>query len=472
MTLPDEMRRLTQHFLDAYDVRMVAVADMRAQAAEDARERMEYVDELRSDTAAFLKELDANHQDMAAELRAHLDEQELARQAQATEDTQGRADDRDRLASETAAFMEETHAANRQMAAELRAHLADQESARLAQAAEDARERAEYDAARRAQAAEDAQGRMEYVTALKSDTAVFLQELDADHQDMAAELRAHLDEQESARLAQAAEDARERAEYDAARRAQAAEDAQERMEYVDNLRDSVANLLKELDAAHQAMAAELRAHLDEQESARQAQAAEDAQERVEYVATLKSDTAALLKELDADHQDMAAELRARLDEQESARLTQAVEDAQERAEYVDTLKSDTSAMLNDFQAEFDEARRVWSSFTTLMQQRRAKKVVAPPPPPPPVKKVVVAPPPVEVAPPPPVVEAPPVEEVAPDDLTTIRGIGATTQARLNELGIMTYAQLTGASPDELRPRFGRLANVEEWIEQARELALG
>jgi predicted flap endonuclease-1-like 5' DNA nuclease/chromosome segregation ATPase len=373
MTLPDEMRRLTRHFLDAYDVRMEAVAGIRTATAQE------------------LAEYHAAHQAMAEELRQRL------------------AEDRDHLASDTAAFMEETHAANRQITAELRAHLDEQESARQAQA---------------------------------------------------AELRARLDEQESARLAQAAED------------------AQGRMEYVDNLRDSVANLLKELDAAHQAMAAELRAHLDEQESARQAQAAEDARGRVEYVATLKSDTAALLKELDADHQDMAAELRARLDEQESARLTQAVEDAQERGEYVATLKSDTAAMLGDFRAEFDEARRVWSSFTELMRQRRARKVVAPPPPPPPVEVAPPPPPVEEVAPPPPVEEAPPpppAEEVAPDDLTTIRGIGASMQSHLNEAGIYTYTQLAASTPDELRQTLGavaRLAKVEEWIAQARDLALG
>jgi 16S rRNA C967 or C1407 C5-methylase (RsmB/RsmF family) len=402
MTLPDEMRRLTRHFLDAYAARMEAVAGIRTTTAQE------------------LAEYHAAHQAMAAELRARLDEQESARLAQAAEDAQERAEYVATLKSDTAAMLSNFQAAHQAMATELRQRLAED------------RDR------------------------LAADTAAFMEETHAANRQMAAELRAHLDEQEAARLAQAAEDARQR------------------MEYVDNLRESVANLLKELDEAHQAMAAELRAHLDDQESARLAQAAEDARGRAEYVATLKSDTAALLKELDAAHQAMAAELRAHLDEQESARLAQAAEDARGRVEYVDTLKSNTAAMLNDFRTEFDEARRVWSSFTELMRQRRARKVVAPPPPPLPPVKVAPPPPPVEVAPPPLPVEevAPPVEEVAPDDLTAIRGIGASTQARLHELGIMTYTQLAGASPDELRPHFGRLARVEEWIAQARELALG
>jgi len=172
---------------------------------------------------------------------------------------------------------------------------------------------------------------------------------------------------------------------------------------------------------------------------------------------------------------MAAELRAHLDEQESARLAQAAEDARGRVEYVDTLKSNTAAMLNDFRTEFDEARRVWSSFTELMQQRRAKKPAAPPPPPrPPVEKAP-PPPPVEVAPPTPPVEEVAAPEVAPDDLTVIRGIGASMQSHLNKAGIYTYTQLAASTPDELRRTLGavaRLAKVEEWIEQARELALG
>ncbi len=69
--------------------------------------------------------------------------------------------------------------------------------------------------------------------------------------------------------------------------------------------------------------------------------------------------------------------------------------------------------------------------------------------------------------------APPVEEVAPNDLMAIRGIGPGMLRRLNEAGIFTYAQLARSTPEELRQALGeaaRLARVEEWIERARELA--
>ena len=237
----------------------------------------------------------------------------------------------------------------------------------------------------------------------------------------------------------------------------------DRIAAVATIRTVAAQELAEFHADQQAMAAELRAHMDEQEAGRQAQAAEDVRGRVEYVEELRGNTAALLKELDAAQQAMAAELRAHMGEQETARQAQAME-------YMDELRSDVSAMRNELQAAQSEARRVWNSFLTIIQQRRRRKAAPPPPPPPP---------PVEEAPPvaekvPIAEEAPPVaEEVAPDDLTTIRGIGPSMQQRLNEAGIDTYAQLAASTEEQLREALGetagRLAKVEEWIEQARGL---
>ena len=60
-----------------------------------------------------------------------------------------------------------------------------------------------------------------------------------------------------------------------------------------------------------------------------------------------------------------------------------------------------------------------------------------------------------------------------DDLTAIRGIGITTQDRLNRAGITTYAQLAEAKPEQVREALGKLsggAKVEAWISQAQELA--
>jgi len=378
MALSNEMRRLTQHFLEAYDDRMAAVANIRTATTQE------------------LAEFDAAHEAMAAELRARLDEQESTRWLQAAEDARERAEYAEGVRSDAAGLLKGFDAAHQAMAAELRADLDEQESGRLARAVEDARERAGY------------------VEGVRSDTAALLKELDAAHQEMATELRGRLEEQELIRLAQAAQDARGRAQY------------------VEGVRSDTATLLKGFGAAQQEMATELRARLEEQESARLAQAADDARARAEYVDGLCSDTGAFLKQLDAAHQAMARDLRQRLGQE---------------------------------QADLREARRVWSSFSTLMEQRRAGKPAAPPPP---------SPPPVEEVPPGPPAAAPPevVEEVTPDDLTAIRGIGSGMQQRLNDAGIYTFAQLARTRPSELREMLGdaaRLARVEEWIEQASQL---
>ena len=66
----------------------------------------------------------------------------------------------------------------------------------------------------------------------------------------------------------------------------------------------------------------------------------------------------------------------------------------------------------------------------------------------------------------------PVEEKR-DDLTSIQGIGKGMQERLNEAGLYSFAHVARSTPDILRNALGnlaRLADVEDWIEQAKELA--
>ena len=65
------------------------------------------------------------------------------------------------------------------------------------------------------------------------------------------------------------------------------------------------------------------------------------------------------------------------------------------------------------------------------------------------------------------------DEVIPDDLTEIAGIGQARQGQLNEAGYYTFAQLAKSTPEKLRKILGgsaRSANVENWIEDARDLA--
>ena len=68
--------------------------------------------------------------------------------------------------------------------------------------------------------------------------------------------------------------------------------------------------------------------------------------------------------------------------------------------------------------------------------------------------------------------AAPAEPVA-DDLTVIRGIGPAMAAYFIEAGVVSFRQLAALAPDNVRLLLGdhgRLANTEDWIEQARSLA--
>lgn len=69
--------------------------------------------------------------------------------------------------------------------------------------------------------------------------------------------------------------------------------------------------------------------------------------------------------------------------------------------------------------------------------------------------------------------APPKKEATkPDDLTAIKGIGPTFAKRLTEAGLTTYAAVAGASAEQLREvtKAPPMANPDEWIAQARDMA--
>ena len=65
-------------------------------------------------------------------------------------------------------------------------------------------------------------------------------------------------------------------------------------------------------------------------------------------------------------------------------------------------------------------------------------------------------------------------KIVPDDLTQIKGIGANIAAKLNEIGITTFAQIAGWKRkvvDEVDQKLalkGRIAR-QEWVKQAKKL---
>lgn len=70
-------------------------------------------------------------------------------------------------------------------------------------------------------------------------------------------------------------------------------------------------------------------------------------------------------------------------------------------------------------------------------------------------------------------QAPTAAKAAADDLTAIKGIGPVFAKRLNEAGIVTFADVAAASADQLREvtHATAVANPEEWIAEARSMKM-
>lgn len=62
---------------------------------------------------------------------------------------------------------------------------------------------------------------------------------------------------------------------------------------------------------------------------------------------------------------------------------------------------------------------------------------------------------------------PEADDVPPDDLTQIKGIGPVYAQQLATLGISTFAQLAASDPEELAREFEARADVAGWVAQAQ-----
>jgi predicted flap endonuclease-1-like 5' DNA nuclease len=70
-------------------------------------------------------------------------------------------------------------------------------------------------------------------------------------------------------------------------------------------------------------------------------------------------------------------------------------------------------------------------------------------------------------------QVPTAEEVVPDDLTVIKGIGPAVQEKLRSLGITTFRDLATANPGDLAEHLKgsqpvSKARVHSWIKAARD----
>lgn len=185
--------------------------------------------------------------------------------------------------------------------------------------------------------------------------------------------------------------------------------------------------------------------------------------RTVAVASIRADTATMLRNLGEERAAMGAEQRAQLLERR-ARLTADV-------------AASRKVLLNDLAG----ASAAWAAYNATMAKRRAAPVALPPAKPPAQAKAATRPAsrgggvaPLEE----PTVEEPtaaapePARPLVPDDLTSIRGIGSAMQRHLNDQGVHSFAQLAEVDADELRRKLGtagRVAGIEDWKEEAGKL---
>lgn len=85
-------------------------------------------------------------------------------------------------------------------------------------------------------------------------------------------------------------------------------------------------------------------------------------------------------------------------------------------------------------------------------------------------------PPAPVTTPEPVAPVAPPVPLTPDDLTIVEGIGPKIGRILNDAGVLTFRQLAGMTPDQIKEIIQaggiRLADPRTWSEQARLAAAG
>jgi len=213
--------------------------------------------------------------------------------------------------------------------------------------------------------------------------------------------------------------------------------------------------VKESRQATLILLADLRMSQQEMSDEQKSELSQFVVELQEDVASFRQDTRTFVRELRANRQEVAAQQRVEL------------------AQQVASLKKDLLSVMAELREEHEQvhadlasAHAIWLGSSKPTEQAQAPLME-------PLEEELAAETPEEAPSEPEEAETVPAE-LAPaleDDLSVIHGIGASTQQKLNEVGITTFGQLAETTSDELRelievPVF---AEVEEWINQAKEL---
>ena len=172
-----------------------------------------------------------------------------------------------------------------------------------------------------------------------------------------------------------------------------------------------------------------------------------------FVSNLKENVVQMHETFRDAHAEMSRELRQTLNDNEAKRMQVAMDSHGERTSFVSDLSETVAGMRQEFAEEIEGVHQAWfgqapRERTTKKETKRKSR-----------EEEVKAEP-----------EKP--EELIPDDLTEIQGIGHSRQEILNEAGFYTFAQFAKSTPEDLKRALGEMSkfvDVEKWIEQAKEL---
>lgn len=162
------------------------------------------------------------------------------------------------------------------------------------------------------------------------------------------------------------------------------------------------------------------------------------EDRIAAIADIRADAQVFVEELPPQIQEIKDETHVLLGE---------------LPPHIQEIKNDTHVLIADLRPEIEEIRRDVREELADVRQAMGDffKVTAP------AKRATA-----------------PLVTVAGDDLTQIQGLGPASEEPLNNAGVTSFTQLATSTPEELQDELGevgaRLLNVEEWIEQARDLA--
>jgi hypothetical protein len=115
----------------------------------------------------------------------------------------------------------------------------------------------------------------------------------------------------------------------------------------------------------------------------------------------------------------------------------------ERGKFAAELRKSVGRLREELVSDLTAIRRMWSGLTTIQPAAKEKS------------------------------SEEKSQEISPEDLTKISGIGPGIQMRLNQAGIYTYAQLARTTHEQLRKalgKFARLVDTYDWIGEARNLS--